>query len=94
MRGQPKAREMNPKCAQEVLELILTLSDFQPKSVSNLKDGFQDSRLDTGYEAVPTRDIHLKQINLEETWLEMLKLYVKPLVEGMFMGYNSDVRGS
>ena len=53
---------------------------------------FQDSRLDTGYEAVPTRDIHLKQINLEDTWLEMLKLYVKPLVESMFMGYNSDVR--
>ena len=25
--------------------------------------------------------------------MEMLKLYVKPLVESMFMGYNSDVRG-
>ena len=64
-----------------------------PRKRPKIERWFQDSRLDTGYEAVPTRDIHLKQINLEDTWLEMLKLYVKPLVESMFMGYNSDVRG-
>lgn len=45
-----------------------------------------------GYEAVPTRDIHMKQINYEEQWLEILRLYVKPLVEKYFPGYFSDVR--
>ncbi len=34
----------------------------------------------------------MKQINMEEGWLEFLRLYVKPLVESIFMGFTSDVR--
>ena len=52
---------------------------------------FQDTRIEGGYEAVPTRDIHMKQIGLEENWLELLRLYVKPLVEKQFVGFQSDV---
>lgn len=52
----------------------------------------QDSRLEGGYEAVPTRDIHMNQIGYEEQWLEFLRIYVKPLVERVFEGYSSDVR--
>ena len=40
---------------------------------------------------MPTRDIHMKQVGLEETWLEVLRLYVKPLVEDTFTGFYSDV---
>ena len=51
----------------------------------------QDKRLQGGYEAVPTRDIHMTQIKMEEQWLEFLRLYVKPLVEERFIGYSSNV---
>jgi hypothetical protein len=34
----------------------------------------------------------MKQVGLEDAWLEFLKFYVKPLVEKQFVGYNSDVR--
>ncbi len=34
----------------------------------------------------------MKQVGLEETWLEFLRLYVKDLVEQQFIGYNSDVK--
>jgi hypothetical protein len=51
----------------------------------------QDARIEGGYESVPTRDIHLKQLDLEETWLEFLDGYVMPLQESVFVGYAHDV---
>jgi hypothetical protein len=51
----------------------------------------QDPRLDGGYENVPTRDIHMKQVGLEAHWLEVLRLYVRPLQELVFTGYFHDV---
>ncbi|XP_023948585.1 procollagen-lysine,2-oxoglutarate 5-dioxygenase isoform X1 [Bicyclus anynana] len=47
----------------------------------------QDRRLDSGYEAVPTRDIHMNQVGLEKQWLYILKTYVRPLQEQVFTGY-------
>ena len=52
----------------------------------------QDSRLEGGYESVPTRDIHMKQVGLEPGWLHLLNTYVRPLQERVFEGYFSDVR--
>ncbi|XP_050525944.1 procollagen-lysine,2-oxoglutarate 5-dioxygenase isoform X2 [Daktulosphaira vitifoliae] len=49
-----------------------------------------DIRLKTGYEAVPTRDIHMNQVGLENHWLEFLKSYVSPLQQNIFIGYNHD----
>lgn len=49
-----------------------------------------DKRLEGGYEAVPTRDIHLNQVNLERIWLHFLQKYVKPLQEKVFIGYFHD----
>ena len=40
---------------------------------------------------MPTRDIHLKQLDLEETWLEFLEQFVMPLQEVAFEGYASEV---
>ncbi|KAJ9584647.1 hypothetical protein L9F63_021009, partial [Diploptera punctata] len=50
----------------------------------------KDLRLDGGYENVPTRDIHMKQVGLEPHWLEVLRLYVRPLQELVFTGYFHD----
>lgn len=49
-----------------------------------------DSRLQTGYEAVPTRDIHMNQVGLEKHWLEFLHSYVQPIQKNVFIGYNHD----
>ena len=38
----------------------------------------EDKRLDGGYEAVPTRDIHMNQIGFDEKWLYLLDFYVRP----------------
>ncbi|CAO1438406.1 unnamed protein product [Diamesa hyperborea] len=49
-----------------------------------------DQRLQGGYEAVPTRDIHMNQVGLEAIWLKFLQLFVKPLQEKVFIGYFHD----
>ncbi|XP_058057843.1 procollagen-lysine,2-oxoglutarate 5-dioxygenase [Anopheles bellator] len=49
-----------------------------------------DQRLQGGYEAVPTRDIHMNQVGLEQIWLKFLQLYVRPLQEKVFTGYFHD----
>ncbi|XP_063546470.1 procollagen-lysine,2-oxoglutarate 5-dioxygenase [Cydia strobilella] len=46
-----------------------------------------DKRLESGYEAVPTRDIHMTQVGLDKHWLHILKEYVRPLQEMVFIGY-------
>ena len=51
----------------------------------------QDTRIEGGYENVPTRDIHMKQVDYEEQWLHFLNTYVRPLQEKVFTGYFSDV---
>ena len=52
----------------------------------------QDGRLQGGYENVPTRDIHMNQIEFEGEWLHFLDTYVRPLQEGVFVGYLHSVR--
>jgi len=49
----------------------------------------EDARLEGGYESVPTRDIHMKQIGREEEWLAILRDYVSPLQAKVFEGYES-----
>ncbi|XP_072930383.1 procollagen-lysine,2-oxoglutarate 5-dioxygenase isoform X2 [Epargyreus clarus] len=46
-----------------------------------------DKRLESGYEAVPTRDIHMTQVGLDRQWLYILKEFVRPLQEAVFTGY-------
>ncbi|CAH0558083.1 unnamed protein product [Brassicogethes aeneus] len=49
-----------------------------------------DDRLEGGYEAVPTRDIHMNQVGWERHWLHFLQKYVRPLQELVFIGYYHD----
>lgn len=51
-----------------------------------------DPRLAGGYENVPTVDIHMNQLEYEQEWLWILRHYVKPLAEKVFVGYDSDAR--
>ena len=56
-----------------------------------LKISKQDERIDGGYENVPTRDIHMKQVGGEEQWLFFLDQFVKPLALKNYQGYDEDV---
>ncbi|VDO01720.1 unnamed protein product [Rodentolepis nana] len=47
-----------------------------------------DPRLETGYEAVPTHDIHMRQIDWEEHWLHVLRTYVYPIQLKIWEGYT------
>jgi procollagen-lysine,2-oxoglutarate 5-dioxygenase len=69
-------------------KLILT---FYKLSIFSFKGTNTDQRLQGGYEAVPTRDIHMNQVGLENVWLKFLKDYVRPLQEKVFLGYFHDV---
>ena len=64
---------------------------FAATLVNHINLSFQDSRIEGGYESVPTRDIHMNQVDFETEWLDFLRVYVAPLVERQFTGYNSDV---
>ncbi|VDL91804.1 unnamed protein product [Schistocephalus solidus] len=50
-----------------------------------------DTRLEGGYENVPTRDIHMRQVGWEEHWLTILRTYVHPLQVKLFEGYSDKV---
>ncbi|XP_069382288.1 procollagen-lysine,2-oxoglutarate 5-dioxygenase 1 isoform X2 [Paralichthys olivaceus] len=49
--------------------------------------GNVDTRIQGGYENVPTIDIHLNQINFEKEWHKFLLEYIAPLTEKMYPGY-------
>lgn len=52
----------------------------------------QDSRIQGGYENVPTVDIHMNQINFEKNWHKFLLEYIAPITEKMYPGYYTKVR--
>lgn len=64
-------------------ELIDTMEDYGKWSSGTN----EDDRLDGGYENVPTRDIHMKQVGFDREWLLLLKNYVRPVQEKLFIGY-------
>ena len=49
--------------------------------------GHKDARLESGYEAVPTRDIHMNQLGYDDEWMYILDFYIRPLQEHVFVGY-------
>lgn len=74
---------MKPRFCKEFIEIMEAYGEWS--------DGTnKDPRLDGGYENVPTRDIHMKQVGLEAHWLEVLRLYIRPVQELVFTGYFHD----
>uniref|UniRef100_A0A3P8ZIN8 Procollagen-lysine,2-oxoglutarate 5-dioxygenase 1 n=1 Tax=Esox lucius TaxID=8010 RepID=A0A3P8ZIN8_ESOLU len=49
--------------------------------------GNTDTRIQGGYENVPTIDIHMTQINYQKEWHKILLDYVAPITEKMYPGY-------
>lgn len=49
-----------------------------------------DPRIEGGYESVPTRDIHMRQVGLHEMWLTFLQEYVMPVQLKEYIGYEHD----
>ncbi|XP_054904592.1 procollagen-lysine,2-oxoglutarate 5-dioxygenase 1 [Poeciliopsis prolifica] len=49
--------------------------------------GNVDTRIQGGYENVPTIDIHMNQVNFEKEWQKFLLEFVAPITEKMFPGY-------
>lgn len=50
-----------------------------------------DPRLESGYENVPTIDIHMRQIDWEEHWMHVLQKYVYPIQLKLWEGYYDKV---
>lgn len=50
-----------------------------------------DTRLEGGYENVPTIDIHMRQVDWEEHWLHILRTYVHPIQTTLYQGYSDEV---
>ncbi|XP_072758610.1 procollagen-lysine,2-oxoglutarate 5-dioxygenase isoform X2 [Anoplolepis gracilipes] len=71
----------SPRFTSELIGIVETFGQWSDGSN-------HDSRLDSGYEAVPTRDIHMNQVGLENAWLTFLKDYVSPLQQRVFTGYE------
>lgn len=52
----------------------------------------QDTRIQGGYENVPTIDIHMNQVNFDKEWQKFLLEYIAPITEKMYPGYYTKVR--
>ncbi|XP_008556514.1 procollagen-lysine,2-oxoglutarate 5-dioxygenase [Microplitis demolitor] len=74
---------VSPRFTKEFIEIMEAFGQWSDGSN-------HDSRLQGGYENVPTRDIHMNQVNYEPHWLYILKEYVRPLQELVFLGYFHD----
>ncbi|XP_046896504.1 procollagen-lysine,2-oxoglutarate 5-dioxygenase 1 isoform X3 [Hypomesus transpacificus] len=46
-----------------------------------------DTRIQGGYENVPTIDIHMNQVGYEKEWQKILLDYIAPITEKMYPGY-------
>lgn len=51
----------------------------------------EDTRLQGGYENMPTRVIHMNQVGLHDEWLYFMSNYVQLLQKKVFQYYESDV---
>ncbi|XP_018024064.2 procollagen-lysine,2-oxoglutarate 5-dioxygenase 1-like, partial [Hyalella azteca] len=69
-------------------DLIETMEDYGEWSGGKNTD----ERISGGYENVPTVDIHMTQIGFQQEALWILKEYIKPLAEKVYLGYTSDAR--
>ena len=47
--------------------------------------------MEGGYENVPTRDIHMNQVNFDKQFLNIIDEYVAPMQEKVFTGFYQRV---
>ncbi|XP_037832898.1 procollagen-lysine,2-oxoglutarate 5-dioxygenase 1 [Kryptolebias marmoratus] len=51
--------------------------------------GNRDTRIQGGYENVPTIDIHMNQVRFDKEWRKFLLEFIAPITEKMFPGYHT-----
>ncbi|KAM5163708.1 procollagen-lysine,2-oxoglutarate 5-dioxygenase 2 isoform 2-T2 [Mantella aurantiaca] len=51
-----------------------------------------DTRISGGYENVPTDDIHMNQIGMDNEWLHFIREYIAPVTLKVFAGYYTKGR--
>ena len=71
-----------PKFCKEMIELVNSY-DLWSDGKNN------DARLQSGYEPVPTVDVHLNQVDYRDVWDKMLKMVIAPICEKFFVGYHT-----
>jgi len=71
---------MSPRWCNEIISTMEAFGQWS-NGANN------DARLQGGYENVPTRDIHMNQVEMERHWLHLLDQYVRPMQEKLFVGY-------
>jgi len=71
-----------PKFCIELKELVNSFNLWSDGSNN-------DNRLQSGYEPVPTVDVHLTQVGFRPIWDNMLKTVIGPLCEKFFVGFNT-----
>ncbi|KAJ8973615.1 hypothetical protein NQ317_003245 [Molorchus minor] len=76
-----------PIATEKFCQALINIMESYGKWSSGNND---DDRLEGGYEAVPTRDIHMTQVGFDNHWLYFLKKYVQPLQQKVFLGYYHD----
>ncbi|KAE8604275.1 hypothetical protein XENTR_v10014651 [Xenopus tropicalis] len=64
-------------------ELVEEMENFGQWSGS----AHTDTRIAGGYENVPTDDIHMNQIGLDNEWLHFIREYIAPITLKVFAGY-------
>ncbi|XP_039278780.1 procollagen-lysine,2-oxoglutarate 5-dioxygenase [Nilaparvata lugens] len=74
---------LNERFCKELIDIVENFGKWSDGSN-------KDERLPGGYENVPTRDIHMNQVDYERTWLELLQQFVRPIQEKVFIGYFHD----
>lgn len=74
---------VNEKFCQQMIDIMENFGKWS----SGTND---DDRIEGGYESVPTRDIHMKQVGLHQMWLAFLQEYVMPIQLKEYIGYEHD----
>ncbi|VDN98518.1 unnamed protein product [Rodentolepis nana] len=79
---------------QDIFQIPLMSETFCQQLIEEMEhfgkwsDGSNyDPRLESGYENVPTIDIHMRQVNWEEHWMHVLQKYVYPIQLKLWEGY-------
>lgn len=78
-----------PLFSQEFCEQLVTLCE-QLGEWSPGKNNHYDPRLgNNAYENVPTQDIHLKQLNFDKIWEQIIFKYIAPIAELLYNDYQT-----
>ena len=79
----------NELFAKELIELAEDVNEWSPGGHLAI----QENRFEESFEeSYPTVDVHLSQLDFNNTWIELVTLLVNPFLEKIFPDYNFELR--